>query len=103
MKALEDLLDVLPPAELDRLAVQFNVNAVNQIRLPGQAVFVCLLNGVLNSPLLTQEMLKATYEAEFGHPVHSSSFGHRLEGIKPDYFEALFRAVFRRVKPLMSF
>jgi hypothetical protein len=102
MIALDHLLDVLPHAELERLATVFDVNAVNQVRLPGEAVFVCLLNGVMNGPLLTQGMLKANYEALFGHSVHSSSFGHRLEVIKPAYFEAIFRAVYRRVKPMMS-
>jgi hypothetical protein len=102
MIPLDHLLDVLPRAELERLALVFDVNAVNQIRLPGEAVFVCLLNGVMNGPLLTQGMLKATYEKQFGHSVHSSSFGHRLEVLEPAYFEAIFRAVYRRVKPLMS-
>jgi hypothetical protein len=92
MIALDHLLDVLPHAELERLALVFDVNAVNQIRLPGEAVFVCLLNGVMNGPLLTQGMLKAEYEKQFGHSVHSSSFGHRLEVIEPAYFEAIFRA-----------
>jgi hypothetical protein len=35
-------------AEMDRLAVVHNVNAVNQIKLSGQVVFLCLLNTLFN-------------------------------------------------------
>lgn len=103
MVAFEELLDLLPHAELKRLAVQYNVDAVNQIQLTGETVFACLLNGVLNSPVLTQRMLEATFEEQFGRDIHYSTFCKRFQAINPAYFEGIFRAVFARVQPLMTF
>src|SRR5437867_3876239 len=103
MIRLDDLEGVIPLSELDRLAVIHDVNAVNQIRLPGQVVFLCLLNTLLNGPKVTQRLLEAVYEHYLIEEVHYSSFSKRLAVIKPAYFEALFRAVHRRVKPLMRF
>src|SRR5437016_12313242 len=103
MIPLDDLEGVIPLAELDRLAVIHDVNAVNQIALPGQVVFLCLLNTLLNGPKVTQRLLEAVYERWLIEEVHYSSFSKRLAAIKPAYFEALFHAVHSRVKPLMRF
>ena len=94
---------MIPLAELDRLAVIHNVNAVNQIKLPGQVVFLCLLNTLLNGPKVTQRFLEAVYERWLIEDVHYSSFSKRLAVIKPAYFAALFRALHRRVQPLIRF
>src|SRR5881296_2412608 len=103
MVALDDLESVIPLAELDRLALVHHVNAVNQIRLPGQVVFLCLLNTLLNGPKVTQRLLEATFERWLIEGVDYSAFSYRLKVIKPAYFEALFRAVHGRVAPLMRF
>src|SRR6266581_714876 len=103
MVPLDHLDGVIPLAELDRLAITYGVNAVNQIRLPGQVVFLCLLNTLLHGPKVTQRLLEATFERWLIEDVHYSSFSKRLAGIKPAYFEALFRTVHSRVKPLMRF
>src|SRR6266849_4615675 len=103
MIPLDDLQGVIPLAELDRLAVIHHVNAVNQIALPGQVVFLCLLNTLLNGPKVTQRLLEAVYERWLIEEVHYSSFSKRLAVIQPAYFEALFHAVHGRVKPLMRF
>jgi hypothetical protein len=55
---LEKLLDLLPPELLDRFAVQYGVNAVNQVRLTGQTVFLCLLNVLVTHPKLTRRMVE---------------------------------------------
>ena len=103
MVPLDDLEGVIPLAELDRLALVHNVNAVNQIRLPGQVVFLCLLNTLLNGPKVTQRLLEAMFERWLIEDVHYSSFSKRLAVIKPGYFAALFRAIHGRVQPLMRF
>jgi hypothetical protein len=103
MVALDDLQGVIPLSELDRLAVIHRVNAVNQIALPGQVVFLCLLNTLLNGPKVTQRLLEAIYERWLIEDVHYSSFSKRLAVIKPAYFEALFHAIHARVTPLMRF
>src|SRR5574337_267000 len=99
---LEKLLDLLPPELLDRLAVQYSVNAVNQIRLTGQTVFLCLLNALVNHPKLTQRMLEETFAQLKGETADHSSFGKRLATIKPEYFEAIFRHLYRQMQPRMT-
>jgi len=99
---VQKLLALLPPSLLDRLAVQYAVNAVNQIRLTGQAVFLCLLNGLVNHPKLTQRLLEETYQQLHGHTADHSSFGKRLEQINPDYFAALFRDLSRQMEARMT-
>jgi hypothetical protein len=102
MIPVEKLLALLPPPLLDRLAVQYTVNAVNQIRLTGQTVFVCLLNALANHPLLTQRLLEETYQQLHGQHADHSSFGKRLERIDPEYFAALYRHVYREIQPRMT-
>ena len=84
---VQKLLALLPPPLLDRLAVQYAVNAVNQVRLSGQAVFLCLLNALVNHPKLTQRLLEETYTQLHGHTADHSSFGKRLEQINPEFPE----------------
>jgi hypothetical protein len=99
---VQKLLALLPPALVDRLAIQYGVDAVNQIRLTGRAVFVCLLNGLVNHPKLTQRLLEESYEQLHGHPADHSSFGKRLAQIKPEYFAALYRDLYRQMQPRMA-
>src|SRR5438552_17669389 len=96
---LQKLLDLLPVALLDRLALRFRVNAVNQIRLSGQLVFLCLLNGLVNHPKLTQRLLEETYEQLTGQTADHSSFGKRLATLPPEYVAALFRHLYQQMQP----
>ena len=102
MIPLDHLLDLLPSKLLDRLAVRFRVNKVNHVKLPGQTVFLCLLNVLVNHPLVSQRLLKATYEKVTGRPVDHSSFSKRLAAINPDYFEGLYEHVSQQIQPLMA-
>jgi hypothetical protein len=102
MIPVDELLTLFPPKLLDRLAVAYTINAVNQVRLPGQKVFVCLLNVLVNHPKLTQRLLEETYQRVTGHHADHSSFGQRLAVIKPAYFQGLFRHLGRTVSPQMS-
>jgi hypothetical protein len=102
MIPLDQLFELFPAKRLDRLALLFRVNKVNQIRLPGQTVFLCLLNALVNHPVVSQRILKATYEQVTGQTVDHSSFSKRLATVNPDYFEALYQHVYQRVQPLMA-
>src|SRR5262245_1095913 len=102
MIPLDNLLDLFPAELLDQLAVRFHVNKANQIKLPGQTVFLCLLNSVVNNPIVSQRILEATYQKVTGQTADHSSFGKRLAAINPAYFEALFTHVYRHVQPLMA-
>src|SRR4051794_27466049 len=98
----ERLFDLLPAKLLDRLAVKFRVNKVNQVKLPGQTVFLCLLNTVLRHSVVTQRLLEAQYQKLTGQTADHSSFGKRLVTINPEYFRGLFEHVHREIQPLMT-
>jgi hypothetical protein len=90
MIPLEKLLSVLPISALDRLALSQEVDKKNQFKLPGVAVFICLLNSIVNHPFVTQRLLEETYNNYSGQTADHSSFGKRLAQIKVSYFEAIF-------------
>src|SRR5438874_11238733 len=99
MIPLDQLLDLMPARLLDRLAVPLRVNKVNQIKLSGQTVFLCLLNSLVNNPVVSQRILEATYQKLTGQTADHSSFGKRLATINPEYFEAVFGHVSRTIQP----
>jgi hypothetical protein len=102
MIPLHALLDLLPAKRLDRLAVHYRVNKVNQIKLRGQTVFLCLLNALVNNPVVSQRILEATFEKLTGKTTDHSSFSARLAVIHPEYFEAIFRHVYAQIQPQMT-
>jgi hypothetical protein len=99
MLPLEELTSFFPIELLDRLAVAFRVNRANQIRLPGQAVFLCLLHGLLPHPELTQQRLADLYTQQTGQTVCRSSFSKRLLTLPAAYFAALAQHLFRQLQP----
>lgn len=101
MIPVKKLLSLFPSRLLDRLAVQYRVNAVNQVRLTGQTVFVCLLNVLVNHPKLTQRLLEETHRKITGQPADHSSFGKRLAVVKPEYYQAIYRHLARQLIPQM--
>ena len=94
--------NLIPPALLDDLAVDYNVNANNQVRLPGQLVFLCLLNGLLNHPDLSLRMLEQQYERITKSSCDHSSFGKRLAALNPKYFRAILSHLRSRIEPLLT-
>lgn len=97
MVPLDKLDQLLPPARLQELAVVYKVDAVNQVRLPGRVVFLCLLLGLLHHRELTQRILEETSLEVTGRQVDHSSFGKRLEGINPAFFAALFTELYSKL------
>src|SRR5207237_972265 len=77
-------------------------DAPNQVRLPGVVVFGCLLNTMANHSLVTQRLLEATFTQRTGQPTDHSSFGKRLSRIRPEYFEAIFRHLYRLLERQMT-
>ena len=102
MIPLHQLLDLMPAKLLDRLAVSLRVNKVNQTKLKGQTVFLCLLNSLVNNPVVSQRILEATFQNLVGESSDHSSFGKRLAVINPAYFEAIFTHVYRAIHPQMA-
>src|SRR6266481_6220782 len=101
MIPLDKMLTLLPSQVLDQLAVRFRVDKVNQVKLRGQTVFLCLLNSLVNNPVVSQRLLEATYQKLTGQTADHSSFGKRLATINPDYFEALFQHAYQAIQPQM--
>jgi hypothetical protein len=61
MLSYEPFHKLLSPARLRQLAISYQGDALNQVRLPGTTVFACLLHGLLHHPDLTQRLLEETY------------------------------------------
>jgi hypothetical protein len=90
MVPVDNLLALLPPDLLEQLALQYNVDAKNQIRLTGSTVFICLLDGLLNQGDITLRLLEEIFHSRTGRRTDHSSFGKRLATIKPEFFAALY-------------
>lgn len=99
---LEKLKRVLPQGLLQHLAVEHKTDTCNQVRLPGAAVFVCLLDALLNHGVVTQRLLEEIYTQRTGVHADHSSFGERLKRIPAEYFVALYHDLHRRLAPQAS-
>ena len=97
--SLDGLFDVLPGKLLAQLAVDHHVDQVNQIKLPGRTVFLCLLTCLTSSPVAALRLLEATYKRLTGKTTDHSSIGKRLAVINPNYFAAIFDAVYQQLSP----
>jgi Transposase DDE domain len=100
--SLAELERVLPAHQVQKLAVQFRVDAHNQVRLPGRVVFTCLLDCILNYGAVSQRLLEERYRQQVGKSVDHSSFGDRLSKIKPEYFKAIYEQTHARLAPQIS-
>ena len=87
---------------LDKLAIEYGVNARNHVKLPGQAVFLCLLNGLLNHPELSQRMLEEQYKKLTGRSCDHSSFGKRLSAMNSDYVQAILSHLHKVIGPYIT-
>lgn len=87
---------------IDKLAIKYQVNARNQVKLPGQLVFLCLLNGLLNHPELSLRMLEEQYEKLSESNCDHSSFGKRLLSMNSGYFEAILAHLQSRIGSSIS-
>jgi transposase len=99
---LSKFKSLVPMSLLDELAIEYSVNTQNQVKLPGQAVFLCLLNGLLNHPELTQRMLEEQYEKLTGKSCDHSSFGKRLSGMDSDYIQAILAHLRKVIGPYVT-
>jgi hypothetical protein len=99
MITYETFHELLPPALLRKLATTCEVDAVNQVRLPGATVFTCLLHGLLHHPDLTQRLLEETYFQRTGRQADHSRFGKRLASISPTYFQAIYQHLQKKLHP----
>jgi hypothetical protein len=102
MIPFDHLRDLLPAKLLDRLGLQFHVDKVNQIKLKGQTVFLCLLNTLVNNPVVSQRILEATFQKLTGQTADHSSFGKRLATINPEYFQTIYRHVYAEITPQIT-
>jgi transposase len=102
MISLRHFNKLIPMRLLNSLAITYRVNAVNQVRLPGQSVFLCILNGILNHPKLTQRMLEEEYTRQTKQTCDHSSFGKRLASIDPEYFAAILAHLKDQILPAVT-
>jgi hypothetical protein len=100
--SLKELERVLPAREVSKLAVKHGVDARNQHRLPGSAVFTCLLDSIVNHAVTTQRVLEEIYAQRTGIHADHSSFGYRLTSISVAFFAAVYQHLHNRLAPQAS-
>jgi len=96
---IDRLFELIPEELLDSLAVELGVDKDNHCRLPGKAVFLCLLNGLLNHGELSLRLLEDMYGHMFGQKADHSSFGKRLTTLPVEYFEKIFAHLYKEIAP----
>jgi hypothetical protein len=97
--SLKSFENILPLELVQRLCIEHNVDKCNQIRLPGLAVFSCLLETTLWGCDTSQRALADVYEANTGQTADHSSFGKRLAGIPVDLFRDIFEYLYQVLTP----
>lgn len=102
MISLAQFNELIPAHLLEALALEYKVDAPNQIRLTGQAVFLCILNGLVNHPELTQRILEEEYTRQTGVTCDHSTFGKRIAKINPDFFRAILDHLHTEIGPKMT-
>ena len=102
MISLSKFKSLIPAQLTNKLAIEYDVNADNHVRLPGQTVFLCLLNGILNHMSLTQRMLEEQYMKMTGKHCDHSSFGKRIASIDADFFRAISEHLYSKLSSLVS-
>jgi len=93
---------IVPSELLERLAIEHKVDKCNQIRLPGMAVFACLLDALLSGGVASQRALEDLYCARTGQTADHSSFGKRLAKIPAGFFKDIFEHVYQKLAPQAS-
>lgn len=102
MVSLAEFDELIPTSLLEALSLEYKVDAPNQIKLPGRAVFLCILNGLVNHPELTQRILEEEYARQTGGTCDHSTFGKRMAKIDPGFFRAILDRVHAGIGPKIT-
>jgi len=97
--SIDKFQKLLPTEVIQRLAVKYNVDKCNQIRLPGLLVFSCLLEALLSGYDTSQRILADVYRSKTGQTADHSSFGKRLSSIPVEFFRDIFEHLFNELSP----
>jgi len=102
MIPLTELKKLIPASTLDKLAAEYHVDKANQVKLPGQTMFLCLLNGLVNHFMLTLRLLETQYSLITGQSCDHSAFGKRLSSIDPEFFHAIYVHLCDKISPSIT-
>ncbi len=102
MLSLKHLYAFLPPQRLEALACRHQVDADHSIKLSGPVLFLCLLNGLLHHPELSQRLLEETYHQQTGDTLDHSTFGKCLAKVPVAYFADLFSDLHHKLEPQIT-
>lgn len=102
MLALKPLFAFLPAERLEVLAGRYQVDAAHSVKLSGPALFLCLLNGLLNHPELSLRLLEETYHQQTGGTLDHSSFSYALNRMPVAYFADLFSELHQKLQPQIT-
>src|SRR5580692_9135542 len=82
--------ELLPAAKLESLAVKYELDSANSIKLSGPLVFCTILHGLLYYSEVSLRLLCAKFVQYTEVPLDHSTLGKRLSSISPEYFEKIF-------------
>jgi hypothetical protein len=102
MLSLKRFFAFLPPQRLEALACRHQVDADHSVKLSGPLLFLCLLNGLLNHPELSQRLLEETYFQQTGNTLDHSTFGKYLSKMPVAYFADIFTELHQKMEPQIT-
>lgn len=100
--SLKSFEKIIPSDLVQKLAIEHKVDKCNQIRLPGLAVFACLLEAMLSGSFVSQRTLEDAHYKKTGQTADHSSFGKRLCTIPVGFFRAIFEHLYQVLSPKVT-
>src|SRR5258706_7255535 len=94
---LEQLQALLPPALLDRMAIEYQIASKHSIKLSGPLVFTTLLHGMLSDSEVSLRCMADKFEELTGVSLDHSSLGKRLRVLPTEYFADIFAYLSKKV------
>src|SRR6478672_388897 len=94
---LEQLQALLPPALLDRMAIDYKIASKDSIKLSGPLVFTTLLHGMLTDSEISLRSMADIFEELTGVTLDHSSLGKRLRVLPTEYFADIFGYLSKKI------
>jgi len=88
---------LLPPPLLEQMAVDYQIDSKNAIKLSGPLVFSTLLHGLLYDSRVSLRCMADKFAEHTGVSLHHSTLGKRLAQLPIDYFEEIFAFLYAKV------
>jgi hypothetical protein len=94
---LAQLRELLPPALLDRMAIDYQIASKDSIKLSGPLVFSTVLHGLLYDSKVSLRCMADKFEDLTGVELDHSTLGKRLRRLPCDYFSDIFAYLSKQI------